>query len=82
MMIMTMLLRLIVVIIKRFPTKDCNGYFTLALTERHELNTAMDPCQVKRDPLVNFSNRQKILQTDHCRQAFLGKSELQFFCLC
>ena len=50
-MIMTMLLRLIVVIIKRFPTKDCNGYFTLALTERHELNTAMDPCQVKRDPL-------------------------------
>ena len=44
---MMMMLRLIVVINKCFPTKDCNGYFTLALTERHELNTAMDPCQVK-----------------------------------
>ena len=30
---------------KLFPFKDCNGYFTLALTERHELNTPVDPCQ-------------------------------------
>ena len=30
---------------KLFPSKDCNGYFTLALTERQELNTPVDPCQ-------------------------------------
>ena len=46
-----MLIIMIVVITSGLPQKDCNGYFTLALTERHELNTAMDPCQVKRDPL-------------------------------
>ena len=63
-MIMTMLLRLIVVIIKFFPTKDCNGYFTLALTERHELNTAMDPCQVKfstHRPYFIFQTVNKII---------------------
>ena len=52
----------IVMFVKFFPSKDCNGYFTLALTERHELNTAMDPCQVKKfcsDTEVNFSNCQQ-----------------------
>ena len=34
---------------KLFPSKDCNGYFTLALTERHELDTREDPCQESLD---------------------------------
>ena len=34
---------------KLFPSKDCNGYFTLALTERHELDTPEDPCQESLD---------------------------------
>ena len=33
---------------KLFPSKDCNSYFTLALTERRELNTKEDPCE-RRD---------------------------------
>ena len=32
---------------KLFPSKDCNSYFTLALTERRELNTKEDPCETR-----------------------------------
>ena len=32
---------------KLFPSKDCNSYFTLALTERRELNTKEDPCELR-----------------------------------
>ena len=32
---------------KLFPSKDCNSYFTLALTERRELNTREDPCEMR-----------------------------------
>ena len=34
---------------KLFPSKDCNSYFTLALTERRELNTKEDPCELRPD---------------------------------
>ena len=34
---------------KLFPSKDCNSNFTLALTERRELNTNEDPCEMKEN---------------------------------
>ena len=34
---------------KLFPSKDCNSYFTLALTERRELDTKEDPCEMREN---------------------------------
>ena len=51
---------------KPFSRKDCNSYFTLALTEHRELNTKEDPCEEAKDYSFVSCVRESIAEEVGC----------------
>ena len=52
--------------VKVFPETDCTRFVTISLTEKHELNTAEDPCEAIKEYNFTLCIKESIASEAGC----------------